>query len=346
MSSETLQWLNDNTLIGYTDDLGDAWHHDGIADNHYPGAIPLDDINHLFGWSVVECPITVDLADIDGSVINADGHKALVHPDNQTIFSIVSTRYEVHQYNEWLVEQVQSILDVSDGDLTIGSAGLLKMGAQAWVQVRPPSTINVGGEDQLPWILATTSHDRTLATQYKGQRQRVVCDNTLAIGLHERTSEFRVKHTANSRARLGEARQALELIYTQQDDFNRDVEQLMNTGFNTAMFRDLNNQLYPEIEPNVEDGKITNQRAINNRDRTIEQLEDMWLSDERVAPVAGTVWGAMQAHNTWFHWHRTHGTGGDETLMKARQIQSNINGDTDVYDRRVKSTIDTMLAAI
>ena len=346
MSSETLEWLNANTLIGYTDDYGDAWHHNGISDNHYPGAIPLDHINQLFNWEVIECPLTVDLGQIDGTIIGADNYKALVHPDNQTIFSIVSQRYEVHQYHEWLVEQVQSILDVADGDLTIGSAGLLKMGAQAWVQVRPPEAITIGGETQLPWILATTSHDRTLATQYKGQRQRVVCDNTLAIGLHERTNEFRVKHTANSRARLSEAREALELIYTQQDEFNEQVEQLLNTEFNTAMFRDLNNMLYPVVEPTVDDGKITNQRALNNRDRTIEQLEDMWFSDERVAPVAGTVWGAMQAHNTWFHWHRTHGTGGDDTLMKARQIQSNINGDTDTYDRRVKTTIDTMLAAV
>jgi phage/plasmid-like protein (TIGR03299 family) len=345
MSSETLQWLNDNTLIGYTDDLGNAWHHDGTSTNHYSGPIPMDAIDQLFSWEVVELPVLVDGLTFNNQYMETE-YKALIHPDNETVFAVVSDRYEVHQYHEWLVEQVQSILDVADGDLTIGSAGLLKMGAQAWVQVRPPSTINVGGEDQLPWILATTSHNRTLATQYKGQRQRTVCDNTLAIALGERTNEFRVKHTANSRARLGEARQALELIYTQQDDFNRDVEQLMNTDFNTAMFRDLNNQLYPLIDEQFDNGKVTNQRAINNRDRTIEQLEDMWFSDERVAPVAGTVWGAMQAHNTWFHWHRTHGTGGDDTLMKARQIQSNINGDTDVYDRRVKSTIDTMLAAI
>lgn len=346
MSSETLQWLNDNTLIGYTEEFGDAWHHNGIGDNHYTGAIPMDDINQLFNWEVVECPVLVDLPEINGLTIPADNYKALVHPDNETIFAIVSNRYEVHQYNEWLIEQVQSILDVADGDLTIGSAGLLKMGAQAWVQVRPPESINVGGEDQLPWILATTSHDRTLATQYKGQRQRVVCDNTLAVGLGERTSEFRVKHTANSRARLGEARQALELIYTQQDEFDQQVEQLLNTEFSTAMFRDLNNQLYPEIEPNVDDGKITNQRAINNRDRTITQLEDMWFTDHRVAPVKDTVWGAMQAHNTWFHWHRTHGTGGDDNLMKARQIQSTITGDTDKYDRQVKASIDAMLAAV
>lgn len=346
MSRETLEWLNDNTLIGYTDQLGNAWHHDGASTNHYTGPVPIDAIDQLFSWEVSEAAVQIDNLEFGGNYIDADDYKALVRVDTETIFAIVSQRYEVHQYNEWLIEQVQSILDVADGDLTIGSAGLLRMGAQAWVQVRPPETVTVGGEQQLPWILATTSHDRSLATQYKGQRQRVVCDNTLAVGLGENTSEFRVRHTANSRARLGEARQALEIIYETQDEFSQAVEQMMNTEFNSAMFRNLNSDLYPVIEQTVEDGKVTNQRAINNRDKTIEELEDLWFNDHRVKDVKDTVWGAMQAHNTWFHWHRTHGTGGDDSLMKARQIQSNITGDTDKYDRRVKQAIDTMLAAV
>ena len=43
MSRETLNWLNTNTLIGFTDKRGNAWHwraqeQDG-ASNHYPGPI-------------------------------------------------------------------------------------------------------------------------------------------------------------------------------------------------------------------------------------------------------------------------------------------------------------------
>jgi hypothetical protein len=48
MSKETLQHLNANTLIGFTDKRGHAWHYraeeQGDEPNHYLGAIPLGDV--------------------------------------------------------------------------------------------------------------------------------------------------------------------------------------------------------------------------------------------------------------------------------------------------------------
>ena len=48
MSRETLQHLNTNTLIGFTDKRGHAWHyreeHQGGESNHYPGPVPVNDI--------------------------------------------------------------------------------------------------------------------------------------------------------------------------------------------------------------------------------------------------------------------------------------------------------------
>ena len=57
MSSETIQWLNTNTLIGQTDKRGKAWHYraDDQSDepNHYPGFIPIEDVRRrLFYWHV------------------------------------------------------------------------------------------------------------------------------------------------------------------------------------------------------------------------------------------------------------------------------------------------------
>ena len=45
---ETLQWLDENMLIGFTDKRGTAWHYrtdlQGAEPNHYPGAIPVADV--------------------------------------------------------------------------------------------------------------------------------------------------------------------------------------------------------------------------------------------------------------------------------------------------------------
>ncbi len=66
MSRETLQWLNTNTLIGFTDKRGHAWHwrareQNGIS-NHYPGPIPIHDVQQrLFAWTADSRRVAVEL---------------------------------------------------------------------------------------------------------------------------------------------------------------------------------------------------------------------------------------------------------------------------------------------
>lgn len=360
MSKETLKWLNENTLIGFSEEYGKAWHHvDG--DNHWDGPVPVDRVKKLFDWEAVRLPIMVvdepEIDVVDDAVVFDDEPElvvfdtsrfmAICHPSNGTVFQIASNRYEIHQYREWLVDQVMALIDVSEGELTIGSAGLLANGGQAWVQVRPPKGLIVGGDEQVPWILATTSHDGSLATQYKGQRQRVVCDNTLSIGLGESTGEFRVRHTSNSRLLLAEARQALEMIYEQQDKFNEQVRRLLDTEFDNNQFMATIDELHPVPEKKMDsDRNVINERARNNVLNARAEVERMWFEDPRVHPWAGTAFGAWQAHNTWWHWDRTHGTGGDERLLKARQVKDTVNGDTEKWDRRVFDSITRQLVEV
>src|SRR5438034_224046 len=58
VSMETAEWLNRNVLIGYTRERGNAWHYRSAAQgdepNHYPGPIPVDDIQRrLFHWRAI-----------------------------------------------------------------------------------------------------------------------------------------------------------------------------------------------------------------------------------------------------------------------------------------------------
>src|SRR4051812_32141856 len=66
MSRETLQHLNTHTLIGNTDARGTAWHyraeHQGEEPNHYPGPIPLVDVERrLFYWKAESRPLAVQV---------------------------------------------------------------------------------------------------------------------------------------------------------------------------------------------------------------------------------------------------------------------------------------------
>jgi len=302
--------------------------------------VPIERVERLFRWKAESRPVFMDCGVEDG-LQEIKGKRAIVHPDTNQTFAIVSDRYEIHQYQEWLVEQVSALLDVSSGELGIGSAGLLRGGGQAWVQVRPPATVEIGGEEHLPWVLATTSLDASLATQYKGQRQRVVCDNTLAVGLREGQAEFRVRHVTGTKMRLAEAREALELLFTAQGEFEHEMEMLMGNYVSDQQFQQVIESILPIPEKVMEGSKVKNQRAINNVMTAHTTLDNLWCEDPRVQPWMLTEWGVMQAFNTWFTWERS---GLDKEEAKARALRDGVDGTTAAFDRKVKGVLEAVVA--
>jgi Domain of unknown function (DUF932) len=171
MSRETMQWLNTYCLIGMVEKYGTFWHFDedlqGAESNHYDGPIPLDDVKRrLFNWEPVEGSIAVTF-EVDGNkeVVVDEERKAIVRPDTGDVFGVFKSGYQIHSYNEWLYDTIATILD--DDELIISSAGLLRKGAQAWIQVETPETVKTPeGVEFRPHILGWTSLDGSLATGF------------------------------------------------------------------------------------------------------------------------------------------------------------------------------------
>ncbi len=239
MSRESLTWLNTNTLIGCTSKRGHAWHwraqDQGEQSNHYPGPIPLEDVqDRLFHWQAESRRLAVELtADVQTMThLAEDGQpqrwavvpdkQAICRSDDDTVLGVFGSGYARHQYREWLLT---SVADLLDDDLAISSAGLLRCGAIAWVEVSMPDTITTPeGVAFRPNLLATTSFDGSIATTYKRTVTDTVCDNTRELALSEPGQE--VKHSRNSHAQLGPARQALAMVHTLADDFAAEVARL------------------------------------------------------------------------------------------------------------------------
>ncbi len=223
MSKESISWLNTNTLIGCTDKRGTAWHwraqEQGVRSNHYPGAIPVEDVqDRLFGWQAESRRLAVELPAVVVDATHWQGglpRRWAVLPDRQAIcrsddteaavMGIFGPGYTRHQYREWLLTTVADLLD---DDLAISSAGLLRGGAIAWVEVSLPETITTPeGVAFRPNLLATTSFDGSIATTYKRTVTDTVCDNTRELALSEPGQQFKVKHSRHSHAQLAPARQ-------------------------------------------------------------------------------------------------------------------------------------------
>ncbi|WP_055483619.1 DUF932 domain-containing protein [Sphaerimonospora mesophila] len=332
MSKETLEWLNANTLIGFTDKRGTAWHYrasmQGEETNHYPGPIPVDDVKRrLFDWEALSSPVYVE--DPRGGLAQVPGRQAIVRSDNGHVMGIFSDGYEPHPYVEWLINTISRLLD---SDLSIGSAGLLKNGAVAWVSVEiPENVVTPEGVEFRPHLFGATSFDGSLATTFKRAVTSIVCDNTMAAGLAERGQQVKIKHSRHSRLRLAEARDALNIVYTLADEFSAAVRGLCQVEVTR---REWNKFLDAHVPTPDERGR-SRTMAEHKRDT----LTKLWDHDHRVAPWSGTAWGVVQAVNTFTH-HEQHVRGAERA---ERNMLRAVTGGVDDLDQSTLLTLSKIL---
>jgi phage/plasmid-like protein (TIGR03299 family) len=347
-----MQHLNLNTLIGMTDKRGKAWHYreglQGDEPNHYPAYIPAADVKRrLFGFDLAPARVAVEVpADVDtmthvsdaGMPVRwavQDDRKAVIRTDTTAALGIFSADYVIHPYTEWLIGVTSNIL----GDtLGITSAGLLKGGAVAWVEISVPETLHMPdtGVSYRPNILTGTSCDGSVATFYKRTIQNTVCDNTMAAAMREIGQEYRVKHTAKSAVRVDDARRALNIITQTSEVFEDHVRALTRTTVTDRQwFKFLDTYV-----PLTKDGEKLAGRSLTMATTKQDTLRRLWIRDPRVSPWQGTAWGVLQAVNTYTHHEGiVRGASRDE-----RNMLNAISGQTFRTDDEALATLQAVLA--
>lgn len=333
MSRETLSDLNINTLIGYSDKRGHAWHYrielQGLESNHYNGPVPVDDVlRRLFNFEVIEAPIFYLLP--DGRYVPSQaGRKGMLRDDNEYDLGAFKSGYQGHAYREWLLDNVAMLLD---DELGIGSAGLLRKGGQAWVSVEVPESITTPeGVEFRPNLIATTSFDGSLATTYKRVFTRVVCDNTAEMALQEDGQEFKARHSKYSAYKIVDARNALQIVHTMTDDYAQEITRLCDWKVSEAEFNALLTQLIP-INDEI------SKKSLTMREGKRAEITQMYHNDPRCAPWKGTAYGVSQAFSTWFH----HSSIVRGTTRGVRNMENAINGETGKHDKMVLDALATI----
>lgn len=339
MSRESSKWLNSNVLRGFTDKRGHAWHYSaseqGAESNHYPDAIPVDDVQRrLFGWAAEPRPILVpqagyvhmvniDPSDTDSPMVPdmdtpegfrpVTGQAAWCRSDNGDVLGIHTTNYKGHQYGEWLLDNVFSLVG---GQLFIANAGLLSNGAVAWVQIETPDNVQaIGGVAIRPFLLATTSFDGSIATTYKPGYTDVVCDNTRDMFLSERSEVYRVKHTRNSAFSAIDAQTQLNIV---TESALREIQTLLDIDVTDAHWQAF-------VEAHAPIAADATKKTVTMGENLRGELTRLYNTDVRVSPWRGTAWGVVQAVNTFTHHHsivRNVANGGgrfERNMMRAVQ---------------------------
>lgn len=332
MSRYTTEYLNNNTLIGFTDKRGGAWHRNlslvNGLDNHYAGAIPAQDIvERLFGWDANESPVFVQ---IDGMMMPVENRKAYVRSDNGKVLGIHTDGHVGHGYKTWLIENLSKLVG---GGTEFANAGLLADGAQAWVQIEMPENIEIpGGAAIRPFLLATTSFDGSIATTFKTGFTNVVCDNTFGMFMREGGETYKRKHTKNSEFDLLAGASALNTLSVVAEQVTADIERML-----TIDVSDVQWSKFVEAAAPIDEN--TTKRSTTMAETKRGALTGLWRTDMRVAPWAGTAWGVIQAVNTYNeHLSIVRNVDGFERKM-SRAVKGQIAQD----DRGTMATLATVL---
>ncbi len=297
MSEESLRWLNNQILVGFTEKNGKPWWFrqdvQGDEPSIYPGPVPSEDVlRRLFSWDAEKWPVV--LQQPNGNSIPLERQVAIVHGETGHMFRVGSPRYVIHQYRDWLLDVASHIFGTNE--LHIGSAGLLRRGAGAFITIeRPEAVVSRSGMELKSRLLAATSHDSKIASTYKMVNTIVVCDNTLDYALYgEGGAKYRVRHSPNSFLRIPEVRETLNLMIESDKGVVEFVDSLADITVTESQWQEIVSQLVDipkDSLPRVR-ARLENKRLV---------MDDLWRTDPRCAPWRGSALGAFQVFNTYRH---------------------------------------------
>jgi len=368
MSKETIEWLNTNTMLGFTANRekyagqgwvmfnettgqNEAWWHRDDFQNGYEGAIPADEIvKVLFNWEPIETEIMhkrrdgVDVSNADAQDGNgyfmwvpSEKYKGIMHPTTEHEFGVFGIEsYRLHSYKTWMLDNVAKIVDHSE--VGFASAGLLRNGGVAYVQAELPEGVEVAGMEIRPSLLCATSVDGTKSTQYKITTGISICDNSLELNLAgDQGKGVKIKHSSRSMNRVGNVRDALEILFRNTEQITQFLDSLSDVEVSDAQFQVMVDAIKPMPEPVVGVNKkgeqdVTNKRAITIAENVHQEMHELWTTDYRAAPWRGTMLGALQAVNTWHNHYRGANENGVERVMTSTLAGDVAKFDTEFFD--------------
>lgn len=230
--------------------------------------------------TLVQPPRFAVMRDSDGKCVGEVGKS----------FNVLQNREAFDGMDSWL----------QDGRMTYETAGALYGGSRIFILARIGEDFLVGGKDPVtPYVLLLNGHDGTKSLSVKPVTTRVVCANTLAVAVGERTTEFTIRHTKTMHDRLESSARALGLASRRQTLMNEAFEKMAQTTATEQLAERVMNIVVPA--PTADDGDIVTNRKQQER-------FEMWRllnGGSRSVQFAGGAdnrWGLFNWATEWIDW--------------------------------------------
>jgi phage/plasmid-like protein (TIGR03299 family) len=201
--------------------------------------------------------------------------------------------------NRHAFEFLQDLID--DYEVVWESAGALREGRRVFVSMRLPGTVTVdapGINDEIvPFLAAINSHDGSSLFQVVVTPWRPVCGNTERFAVRDAHSRWGVRHTANARERIEEARRTLGLSVRYYQRFAADQEALARTDCAIADFDALVEHLWPAPEAEAP------ARTRHGHERRRDVLRELWRANTKA--LGATAYAAERVITEYADWRTT-----------------------------------------
>lgn len=237
----------------------------------------------------------------------------VVRTDTRFVLGSVGNKYHVLQPSECF-----AMMDgiVSEGLVKYETAGSLDSGRRIWLLARIPKVLKIKGTDeQIPYMLLTNTYDGSGAVRVGGNVTRVECQNTLNLALKDargkKLESMSIRHTANMKGKVAEAREKLFVVTQQLDRFEQQANVLADVPMNEGQVREFYQEWYPTtVRPDILEQAV---EATSVKSAVVKELlEAHYAESERIAKrnkgildtilghfeedsTAGTAWACLNA---------------------------------------------------
>ncbi len=250
-----------------------------------------------------------------GNFVVAQGKKAVVREDTDTLLGVVGGRYKTFDNRE-AFSFADSLVDGAGA--AFESAFSYEDGKVVGLTMRLPEHIEVAGGDSFgQYLMLRTRHDGTGSIQVAVQNVRMMCLNQFDFKLRQAKNRWAISHTQRASQHLQQAREALKLTFAYTEEWAQAVDQLTTINYSDAKLKDELERILTRWR--IGSSAIEDQVAsvLGNRERSST------IQDE----VRGTAYGALNAATEYYEHLRPYRTNQSRYLNNVQGLAFRVRND-------------------
>jgi phage/plasmid-like protein (TIGR03299 family) len=245
-------------------------------------------------WNVVLQPSYMPNESGD-DFIKVPGQFHVVRDSDWKPLGAVGKDYKPFQNSE-AFSFMNQITDTGSGDAIFSTAGSLFGGSRVFMTLRIGDTFTVAGDDahQL-FLMVTNAHDGKQSFTAAVTPIRVVCNNTVTMALNGAKQKWSLRHRVSLQDKVQNAREALEMSFKYEEEFEKEVERMLDIQITKDKFYKIADTIIPE-------SKV-------QHDISVDELMKIWENEPTVYTEGGkgNGWDAFNAV-TYFADHKDYRT--------------------------------------